>query len=63
MKLYLLTCKFKYSEPFEYPDIVGIFDSLEAVEKGKLNYMKLMPTLPQDIFRFSVEEFELNKIH
>ena len=63
MKLYLLTNKFKYSEYNSYPDIVGIFDSPEAVEKAKQDYMDLMPTLPHDIFRFGVEEFELNKIY
>ena len=63
MKLYLLTNKFKYSEYHAYPDIVGIFDSLEAVEKSKQDYMNLMSTLPHDIFRFNIEEFELNKIY
>lgn len=63
MKIYLLTNIFKYSDPTDVPDRVGIFDSPEAVEKAKQDYMDLMPTLPHDIFKFYVEEFELNKIH
>ena len=39
MRVYLLTNKFKYSEYHAYPDIVGIFDSREAVEKAKQDYM------------------------
>lgn len=63
MKVYLLTNKFKYSDFNDPPDIVGIFDSQEAAEKAKQDYMDLMPTLPHDIFRFYIEEFELNKIY
>ena len=62
MKVYLLTNKFKYGDFNDPPDPVGIFDSPESVEKAKQDYMDLMPTLPHDIFRFSVEEFELNKV-
>lgn len=63
MKLYLLTNEFKYHDPGELPDRVGIFDSLEAVEKAKQDYMDLMPTLPHYLFKFYVEEFELNKVY
>lgn len=63
MSVYLLTNKFKYSDFNDPADIVGIFDSPEAVEKAKQDYMNLMPTLPHDIFRFNIEEFELNKIY
>ena len=63
MKLYLLTNEFKYSDPTDVPDRVGIFDSIEAVEKAKQDYMDLMPTLSHDISKFRVEEFELNKIY
>ena len=62
MKLYILTNKFKYSEYSSYPDTIGIFDSLEAVEKAKQAYMDMMPELPHDIFRFYVAEFEINKV-
>ncbi len=63
MKLYLLINEFKYSDPADDPDRVGIFDSLEAVEQGKKDFMDSMPTLPHDLFKFYVEEFELNKLH
>ena len=63
MMVFLLTNKFKYSDFNDPADIIGIFDSPESVEKAKRDYMDLMPTLPHDIFRFSVEEFELNKIY
>ena len=63
MKLYLLTNKFKYNDFNDPAGIIGIFDSPEAVEKAKHDYMNLMPTLPHDIFRFYVEEFELNTIY
>lgn len=62
MKLYLLTNKFKYSDFNDPADSVGIFDSPEAVEKAKVDYMNSMPVLPHDTFRFHIEEFELNKI-
>lgn len=62
MRLWLLTNVFNYSDPDEPPDRVGIFDSFEAMEKGKVEYMKLMPTLPRDTFNFVAEEFELNKV-
>ena len=51
MKLYLLTNEFKYSDPTDAPDRVGIFDSLAAVEKAKQDYMDLIHTLPYDIFK------------
>ena len=63
MKLYLLTNEFRYSDPTDVPEYVGIFNSIEAAEKAKVDYMNLMPTLPHDLFRFHVEEFELNKIY
>lgn len=63
MKLYLLTNKFKYSDPTDVQDRVGIFDSLEAVEKGKKDFIESMPSLSPDIFKFYVEEFELNKLY
>ena len=43
--------------------IMGSDSDLKVVEKAKQDYMNLMPTLPHDIFRFSIEEFELNKVH
>ena len=63
MKLYLLTNKFKYSDPDELPERVGIFDSMDKVEKAKQDYMNMMPTLPHDIFKFRVEEYEINRIY
>ena len=63
MKLYLLTNEFKYGDLTDAPDRIGIFDSLEAVEKGKKDFMDSVPTLPHDIFKFIVEEFELNKVY
>ena len=63
MRLWLLTNIFNYSDPDELPDRVGIFDSFEAMEKAKVEYMKLMPTLPRDMFNFVAEEFELNKVY
>ena len=62
MKLYLLTNEFKYADPEDRPERVGIFDSIDKVEKAKQDYMDLMPTLPHDIFKFYVEEFELNTV-
>lgn len=63
MKLYLLTNEFRYADPTDVPDRVGIFDSIEAVEQGKKDFMDSMPTLSHDLFKFYVEEFELNKLH
>jgi hypothetical protein len=63
MKLFLLTNEFKYNDLTDPIERVGIFDSAEAAEKAKLDYMAMMPSLPQDIFRFHIEEFELNKIY
>ena len=63
IKLYLLTNEFKYADPEDAPERVGIFDSMDKVEKAKQDYMDLMPTLPHDIFKFRVEEFELNRIY
>ena len=63
MKLYLLTNIFKYSDPTDVPDRVGIFDSMDKVETAKQDYMELMPTLPRDIFKFQVEEYEINRIY
>ena len=62
MKLYLVTNEFKYADPTDVPERVGIFDSMDKVEKAKQDYMNMMPTLPHDIFKFRVEEFELNKV-
>ena len=62
MKLFLLTNEFKYSDPGDVPERVGIFDSMDKVEKAKQDYMDLMPTLSCDIFKFGVEEFELNTV-
>ena len=63
MKLYLLTNEFKYADPEDVPERVGIFDSMDKVEKAKQDYMNLMSTLPHDIFRFHVEEYEINRIY
>ena len=63
MKLYLLTNEFKYADPGDLPERVGIFDSRDKVEKAKQAYMDLMPTLPHDIFKFRVEEYEINRIY
>lgn len=63
MKLYLLTNEFKYADPGDVPERVGIFDSIDKVEKAKQDYMDLMPTLPHDIFKFRVEEYEINRIY
>ena len=63
MKMYFLTNNFRYSDPEDPAERVGIFDSIEAVEKAKEDYMAMMPSLPRDTFRFHVEEFELNKIY
>ena len=63
MKVYLLTNRFKYSDFYDPADTIGIFDSSVAVEKAKQDYMDLMPTLPHDIFKFRVEEYEINRIY
>ena len=63
MKLYLLTNEFKYSDPGDVPERVGIFDSPEAIEKAKQDYMDRVPTLPHYIFKFNVEEYEINRIY
>lgn len=63
MTVYLLTNEFKYNDLTDPIERVGIFDSLEAAEQAKKDYMAMMPSLPHDIFRFHVEEFELNKLY
>ena len=63
MNLSMLTNEFKYADPEDVPERVGIFDSLDKVEKAKQDYMDLMPTLPHDIFKFQVEEYEINRIY
>lgn len=59
MNVFILRNRFKYEDTDE---IVGVFDSYDKVKQAKLDYMALMPTLPEDTFRFSVEEFPLNKV-